>query len=226
MSVSQIERSHSGTVAEVRSAPAVADRASASAERWAALKPAVSLWLAFHVLAVALYPASILVPERGLLARVRDTFFERYMEALYMVQGNRFFAPEPGPGTLIAYEIERADGSKVEQVFPRREIRPRLLYHRHFMLTERVQDVDDPEQWYWMYARHLAAAEQGERVTLTRIIHGLPTPGDIIAGKRLEDPEFYQREPIGSWTAEELWAAEPPRREPEAIAPESRDTAR
>jgi hypothetical protein len=188
----------------------LSDAASPGTAARPAWKRAVSCWLAFHLAAVALYPASILVPDRGLLATIRDTFFERYMEALYMVQGHRFFAPEPGPGMLVEYEVERADGSRLREVFPRREIRPRLLYHRHFMLSERVQDVDDRHGWYWMYARHLAQAEGGVRVTLTRVVHLLATPDDILSGKQLEDEEFYVREPLGSWTLAELLAAAPP----------------
>ncbi|MCA9053242.1 MAG: hypothetical protein KDA75_05360 [Planctomycetaceae bacterium] len=162
------------------------------------------MWLAFHVAAVAIYPASILVPRRGLLSGIRDLFFERYMEGLYMVQGNRFFAPEPGPGTLVEWRIEHPDGTTTENTFPRREIKPRLLYHRYFMLSERVQDVGDEANWFRMYARHLAEQYDAERVTLTRVVHRLPTPEDIISGKRLEDDEFYDRNPLGSWTREEL----------------------
>lgn len=191
--------------------------------RWEILKIPVSIWLVFHLAAVVIYPASILVPRRGLLAQVRDLFFERYMEALYMVQGHRFFAPEPGPGTLVAYKVERDDGSVVESVFPRREIRPRLLYHRHFMLSERVQDVDDQGRWFRMYARHLAHVNDGARVTLWRVIHRLPTPDDILSGKRLEDDEFYEQQPLGSWTAEELDAPEPLAPSTEGMAEEPAD---
>jgi hypothetical protein len=164
----------------------------------------VSLWLLFHVSAIVIYPAAILVPPRGLLRAISDVCFERYMEALYMVQGHRFFAPEPGPGTMIAYRIERADGSVEENIFPRREISPRLMYHRHFMLSERVQDVGVETEWYRMYARHLAHVMEGSRVTLWQVVHQLPTPEDILAGKRLDDDEFYERRELGSWSRAEL----------------------
>jgi hypothetical protein len=220
VSISQIERPRPVTAApDDRAATATEAGPVADAARWEWLKPVISLWLAFHVAAVAIYPASILVPERGLLSTIRDRFFERYMEALYMVQGHRFFAPEPGPGSLLAYEVERPDGSVAEQVFPRREIKPRLLYHRHFMLSERVQDVDDPETWYWMYAQHLAHAERGNRVRLTRITHRLPTPDDILAGKQLSDAEFYSTELLGEWSPEELAATAVPRSAPQPESP-------
>jgi hypothetical protein len=212
VSVSHLERPRP-TALTPPVAPADDIRDVSSPPAWPLWKVVVSLWLAFHAAAIVIYPASILVPERGLLAQIRNAFFERYMEALYMVQGHRFFSPEPGPGTLVEYTIEGTEGTSQTQVFPRREIRPRLLYHRYFMLSERVQDVDDPEAWYWMYARHLLKQEGGEAVALHRIVHLLPTPDDIIAGKQLDDPEFYEREELGRWTKVELEQPSPPRRE-------------
>ena len=122
-----------------------------------------------------------------------------------MVQGHRFFAPEPGPGTMVAYKVERADGTVIEEsIFPRREIKPRLMYHRYFMLSERVQDVGIETEWFRMYARHLAHELGGEKVALWRIVHELATPEDIEAGKLLSDEEFYSEDELGSWTLAEL----------------------
>lgn len=205
MSIAPVDRPRTERSVEKCQAEECAGKnATAVPSYWTWLKTPVSLWLAFHVAAVAIYPASILVPRRGLLSGIRDLFFERYMEGLYMVQGNRFFAPEPGAGTLVEWRVEHADGTTTENVFPRREIKPRLLYHRYFMLSERVQDVGDEANWFRMYARHLADQYDAERVTLSRVVHRLPTPEDVIAGKRLDDEEFYERRPLGSWTLEEL----------------------
>lgn len=186
------------------------------------VKRLVTAWLLFHVTAVALYPAAILVPPRGLLRAISNLFFEPYMEGLYMVGGHRFFAPEPGPGTMVEYRVERADGSVEENIFPRREISPRLMYHRHFMLSERVQDVGVETEWFRMYARHLAHELGGERVTLWRVVHRLATPEDIQAGKHLTDEEFYDRRELGSWSLAELdepWSIE--RAEQEMLALEA-----
>ncbi|MFV0444239.1 MAG: hypothetical protein ACK5Q5_11780 [Planctomycetaceae bacterium] len=188
-------------------------------------KPLISAWLLYHVVGIALYPAAILVPARGLLSTVSNLFYERYMEGLYMVQGHRFFAPEPGPGTLIAYRIERSDGSVEENSFPRRDIAPRLLYHRYFMLSERVQDVGDEPEWYRMYARHLAHEFGGERVQLWRVVHRLATPDDIAAGKHLNDDEFYDRRDLGDWSRAELDQPWNPLPEPSAIEDDANPTS-
>ena len=41
-------------------------------------------------------------------------------------------------------------------------------------------------------------------VTLTRVVHLLPNPDEIIAGKKLADPSFYERRVLGTWTRAEL----------------------
>ena len=59
--------------------------------------------------------------------------------ALFMGHGYRFFAPNPSSSHLVQYKVTRADGTQVEGVFPDRDsMRPRLLYHRWFMLSETV----------------------------------------------------------------------------------------
>jgi hypothetical protein len=52
--------------------------------------------------------------------------------------GYAFFAPEPGPLHLVRYKVEFSDGRPpVEGRFPNlAEERPRLMYHRYFMMAE------------------------------------------------------------------------------------------
>ena len=57
--------------------------------------------------------------------------------ALFLGHGYRFFGPDPGPGHLLVYQGQKADGTKFEGVFPDSDSHwPRLLYHRWFMLSE------------------------------------------------------------------------------------------
>lgn len=65
-----------------------------------------------------------------------------YASLMYLDHGYFFFAPRPGPSHLVHYKVEFADGREpVEGVFPNlSEQRPRLFYHRHFMLAEFLQD--------------------------------------------------------------------------------------
>jgi hypothetical protein len=59
---------------------------------------------------------------------------------LYLNHGYRFFAPDPGPASVVEFQIERADGSQEVGLFPDRQAinrdYPRLNYHRWFMWSE------------------------------------------------------------------------------------------
>lgn len=58
---------------------------------------------------------------------------------LFQGHGYRFFAPDPGPSHRLVFRGTRADGSEFSGHFPDREGHwPRLLYHRWFMLSERI----------------------------------------------------------------------------------------
>src|SRR5262249_2500500 len=61
-----------------------------------------------------------------------------YISALFLDHGYFFFAPNPGPNHLVDYKLEFADGrAPQEGRFPNLTTeRPRLLYHRYFMLSE------------------------------------------------------------------------------------------
>lgn len=94
----------------------------------------VSLLLLLHLAAVILPPMSM---EGSPLMSRGWRWMQPYIEAAYLNHGYHFFAPQPGPSHLIRYELELPDGSRKEGTFPSRDDNwPRLLYHRHFMLTE------------------------------------------------------------------------------------------
>ena len=58
---------------------------------------------------------------------------------LFQGHGYRFFAPEPGPGHFVECRFTMKDGSKSVSRFPNRDVhRPRLFYHRWFMLAETI----------------------------------------------------------------------------------------
>lgn len=71
-----------------------------------------------------------------------------YVSFMFLDHGYFFFAPNPGPSHLVQYKVEFADGRKpMEGVFPNlQEEQPRLLYHRHFMLAESLQNAFVPPE--------------------------------------------------------------------------------
>lgn len=167
-------------------------RAEKKRARWA-----VNLWLAFHLSAVIIAPAS--VQPSSELIRSAWKLFQPYLQALYLNHGYHFFAPEPGESTLLAFEARRSDGSVVRGRIPNVAIKPRLLYHRHFMLTEHMAIAPPPlqEKWYGSYAQHLGHKYGATRVGLTRQTHRLPSMEMVRGGVRLDDPRSYVEQPLG-----------------------------
>jgi hypothetical protein len=160
--------------------------------RWA-----VNLWLVYHLAAIIVAPASV-SPSSGLIQSAWS-LFQPYLELLYLNHGYHFFAPEPSESTLISFAAERPDGTVVHGRIPNFQIVPRLLYHRHFMLTEHMRDAPEQleQEWVGSYAEHLCQKHGAKQVTLTGQIHHLPTMEMVRNGVRLDDPGSYQDEPLG-----------------------------
>ncbi|MEQ1829346.1 MAG: hypothetical protein ABL921_25505 [Pirellula sp.] len=87
-------------------------------------------------------------PEFSLLASITRP----YSQWLYLDHGYFFFAPNPGPGHLVQYSYSEtsktnAEPKKTTAIFPdRTKHRPRLLYHRYFMLSEFYHSRYAPSQ--------------------------------------------------------------------------------
>jgi hypothetical protein len=162
----------------------------------------VNLWLVFHLAAVIIAPS--VVPPSSDLLRETWGWFQPYIDALYLDHGYHFFAPEPGESTLLRYEAERADGTVVRGRLPDRATKPRVLYHRYFMLTEHMNDAPEglESMWYDSYAQHIGRKFGATQVTLFRQTHNLPTMERIRTGGRLTDPESYEEQSLGTFRCE------------------------
>ena len=141
-----------------------------------------------------------------------------YIEFGYLNHGYFFFAPEPGPSHLIDYDLEFADGKTATLRFPDRQAQwPRLLYHRHFMLTENLNQLwvppvpdqfppeADPqfiERWKsdrQLYEtirdsmlKHVLLRYGAQQVQLRRIEHRLPSDSEVFEQRlRLNDRSLY-----------------------------------
>jgi hypothetical protein len=161
------------------------------------LRWAISAWLVYHVAAIIIAPASV-TPSSQLVQSVW-LLFQPYLQILFLNHGYHFFAPDPNVSTLLAFEAQRDDGTVVRGRIPNRRIVPRLLYHRHFMLTEQM--IDAPEeleaQWHRSYAEHIGRKYGAKQVSLTRLTHYLPTMEMVRDGVRLDHPESYEELPLG-----------------------------
>jgi hypothetical protein len=136
-------------------------------------------------------------PPASRLAQAILQPFRPLLGAVHLGHGYRFFAPDPGPGHSLRYTVERADGSRLSGTIPDRVgDRPRLLYHRRFMIPEKLAPLVPPSDaptevrrdaradWLPLVkdvAGQLLARHEGVRVELTLVEHYLPTPEDLIA---------------------------------------------
>jgi hypothetical protein len=187
-----------GPRADHRSVAAEQSVARASAKgRRRILRVALNAWIVFHVAAIVIAPAA--VRPASDLVEAGWSIFQPYLQVLDLNHGYHFFAPEPEDSTLLAFEAERADGTVIRGRIPNREIVPRLLYHRHFMLTEQMKDApaELQEEWVGSYAEHLCRKYGAARVKLTGQIHRLPTTEMVRQGVRLDDPSSYDDEELG-----------------------------
>ena len=150
-----------------------------------------------------------------------------YVEFCYLSHGYRFFN-EPGPSHMLRYELEYDDGRpKITATLPDRNVhRPRLFYHRHFMLAEHLNqllmavppeppsDVKPDTEAYraWRevrdynrriadayvrsYAQHLCWRHDAGRVTLIGLERRLPTRDDIVRRHKRLDDPDFLERPV------------------------------
>jgi hypothetical protein len=173
----------------------------------------VSAALVCHLIGLLVGPLSS--PPSILGARLQS-IYGPYLAAAYLNHGYKFFGPDPGPSHLVRYVVEMADGERIEGTFPDRKTHwPRLLYHRHFMLSEFLvglagpwdpqfdwdrQPLSPPQEAYLdSYAHHLLAKYGAKRVTLYLVEHRLATPQEVVDGMRLEDSRLYRSRKLGSF---------------------------
>ncbi len=185
--------------------PSLGDEPSRS-PRW--LKRAgfglVNVWLCYHLFAIVIAPASV-APSSRVEQRGWE-FAAPYLQLMYLNHGFHFFSPEPGGSTLVSYVLEFDDGSTKTGRFPNRQIWPRLMYHRHFMLSEFLggQSPERQQVLVRSYARNLLRENKAKRVTVSRVTHYLASMERIRAGGSLNDPDSFEEEPLGTFTWDAL----------------------
>jgi hypothetical protein len=138
-------------------------------------KTLISALLVAHIAAVVVPPLAF-ISRSGLggspLMEPVAGFFRPYVTAMYLNHGYAFFAPDPGPNHLVDYTVEFDDGRPaMKGRFPDiKTERPRLLYHRHFMLSEALNTRFAPPEFDPEPSPPplTASAEERERFAETR----------------------------------------------------------
>ncbi len=107
----------------------------------ASARCAVSALIFFHLFAVVYTPLTL---DRGfdsLLGRLH--VLRDYAAMLYLDNGYRFFAPDPGPTHTLRIELGERELKRSIRLPDQETTWPRLLYHRWFMLGETIANSAD-----------------------------------------------------------------------------------
>ena len=103
-----------------------------------------SAGILLYLLAIALPPLAG-PPPASELANVILQPFRPLVGAMSLSHGYRFFAPNPGPGHSIRWTMVTAGGYDLKGIIPDTETDwPRLLYHRRFMIPEKIAALVPP----------------------------------------------------------------------------------
>ena len=158
---------------------------------------AANIALAYHLFAICIAPAGM-PPASPLLVNLAQ-YARSYNNLLFMNHGYHYFAPDPGSSTLISFAAERTGDIPAKGTFPNKDIRPRLLYHRYFMLAENIGAFPDEtqERILTAYANHFRKKHGTETISLNRITHRPSSIARIQAGGKIDDPETYLEVPMG-----------------------------
>jgi len=138
-------------------------------------------------------------PPASELSQVILQPFRPLLGALYLGHGYRFFAPDPGPGHSLRWTITLPDGTTRSGTTPdaERDL-PRLLYHRRFMVAEKIAPLVPPPDappeirarakadWLPLVrgvAANLLREHGGDRIALAMVEHYLPAPEEVAEGR-------------------------------------------
>ena len=164
----------------------------------------LSLLVVWHLTAVIMAPMSIPPSSRLVVDVAQGRLMQWYLDALYINHGYSFFAPDPGPGHLIFYEVYDQQGNlKRQGKFPDWDVqRPRLWYHRHFMLADQVglglQRDEGPgegeRKYLAAYARQLLRKFDGESARVRWMAHEPLSPYSVRPNEpiNLDTPQSYK----------------------------------
>lgn len=164
----------------------------------------LNVWLVVHLTAIVAAPATV-----GPSSQTARNVWEAvgpYLEVFYLNHGFHYFAPQPGSSNLVSWTVTLEDGSTKSGRFPNFDIKPRLFYHRHFMLSEFLGNSDPDLQRVLAqgYARNLCREHQAVSVSLSTVRHDLPAIERIRAGGRLDDGDLYEEQPLGIFQWDDL----------------------
>jgi hypothetical protein len=128
---------------------------------------------------VGILTAVTSVPPPGaqpmwLTTQLWTRFFRPYLQFVYLNNAYHFYAPEPGPATLLWFRLEYADGSSRWVTVPDRKTDskdPLLLeYYRRLPIAQNVNQL---------VSLPAVPSEVARRRTAAAIVDGIPGPDEV-----------------------------------------------
>ncbi|MBA2115854.1 hypothetical protein [Bremerella alba] len=189
----------------------------------------VSVLLLIHLVALFVGPCAS-PPPSSYWAQGTEQFIAPYLHATFLRgHGYRFFAPNPGPSHLVRYELlDEADEEIGEGTFPSLDQHwPRLLYHRHFMISESMFNtanvpIEPPpseappsvhaefqavaglrDAYLDSISRYLARQHpEATKIRIVMVQHAIPLPQDVANGRPLNDSTLYEEVVLGVYNVQ------------------------
>ncbi len=168
-----------------------------------ASKVFLSVFVVFHLVAVFCAPASVDPASR--LTRQVWTFCSSYLRVTNLNHGYHFFAPEPGSSTTLEYVgLDQLGNRTFGRLPDKAKMQPRLLYHRHFMLTEFLGSVpsesrETRQAVLQAYAQQILSQNGFDSVELKLVRHRPSSRQEVLLGGELSDPNTFTYEPLGTF---------------------------
>ena len=192
------------------------------------LRMLVSAFLLFHCVALFVAPLASPPPSSG-LSRSVEGVIEPYLRATFLKDhGYRFFAPNPPMAShLVRYELLDAEGNVTQEGrFPDLDQHwPRLLYHRHFMISESMfgitsipaepysdseeailahqNDIQRADAYLESIGGHLSRQHDAPRVKLYMVEHFILSPEESLAGDSPDAEKLFVERFLGEYVREE-----------------------
>jgi hypothetical protein len=151
----------------------------------------ISLAILFHF--GGIFTAVTTVPPIPWITAQMWTYIYRpYLEFMYLSNAYHFYAPEPGPPTLIWAYVKYEDGSGQWVKLPRRQDYPLAVeYQRRLSLTESVNQLLPPNG---------APAEVRSRRLEGWTQHGIPGHPSMAENMQYREPTIYSKRMLESYS--------------------------
>ncbi|MCA9179720.1 MAG: hypothetical protein KDB14_34930 [Planctomycetales bacterium] len=196
------QAAHDAAHESANNAHAAVPPGASSRVRWA--KRIGSILICLHLLAVILAPASM--PPASTSVQSMFGVLRPYIQFAYLNHGYHFFAPDPGPSSLLDFTVIDDQGNRTWHRMPdRAESWPRLLYHRRFMLTEFYGGIPPAAKEMRhaiasAYARQILEHYRGVQVEMAYVLHNLSSRREVLEGRELTDVDKYSVTPLGTFS--------------------------